>query len=278
MLLENYRDMTLNELCESNKIRIDDTYKELAIAGIERMRKNPDPHHGITHVECIFSELNNFLKYDKTIKISDINFNILLPAICWHDTWIGSHPQTRNLIKFIIFELNDGRGSYFLLRKYFKDNSLNFDQTSRNILYCVKKHARLTVLIPRYLEDWISPVKLLEAKILCDLDVLDSWSTTRINVIKENYISSKKKIDSRLIIVGKFWFFHMMLNANDTHLFFDYSKREFQKRKRIMMQTIYDIWNSLDKLLDVNDPSTIKYFKIDKSKLPEGVELKDYCN
>ncbi|MBI4091439.1 hypothetical protein HY419_01655, partial [candidate division WWE3 bacterium] len=71
---------------DTNKIEIKESLTVFCEQGLNLMRASKDLLHSIGHIERMLNDLNSFLADNPTTK-KHINFNILIPAICWHDSW-----------------------------------------------------------------------------------------------------------------------------------------------------------------------------------------------
>lgn len=201
-----------------------------------------------------------------------------LTAIYWHDTWKGSHTQTKNMFVFIYRELNDGIGSKVLFKKFIKAQNKKFNKAYINkIAHCIVRHSRIGdyVCSIKKLDDYFFPLKSIEAKILYDIDGLDGWSIKRLNVIKKAYFNKISNLDPKLFVVGKWWVYNKMIDVTNENLHFEWAKKEFDKRKKVILKEIFELWNSLDKYIHVYDPKIVKYLKLNHKKIPQD-ELKDY--
>ncbi len=162
--------MKLATFLEKNKVTIFLKTRKLCSIAVTIMQKTKDPVHDLEHVEKLLDELDYLLRKIKKIK-KDINFNVLLLAIFWHDTWyVGKKNQ--NLLQLILYQFLEGFGSARLFLKYAKKEGLEA-KTMRKTFYCIRKHSSVQLL----------PPFTIEAKILIDLDKLELWNFYRF--IKE---------------------------------------------------------------------------------------------
>ncbi|OGC50583.1 hypothetical protein A2716_05270 [candidate division WWE3 bacterium RIFCSPHIGHO2_01_FULL_40_23] len=163
--------MKLDTFLKENRIKLNPEIKKFSDDGLEIMKRAKDPLHNLSHIERLFSELNLFLK--KSNKKHDINFNILVPAICWHDTW-RSKRASKNSIKIIYDFVMDGVGSERLTKKALKKVKID-KKTGKNIRYCIAKHSSVQLRKPR----------TEESRLLIDIDTVDMWSPERLEIAKE---------------------------------------------------------------------------------------------
>lgn len=170
--------MTIDDFIGKHNIQIDNETYLACKCGIEIMRNSIDPHHNEEHVNKIFDNLSYLLDSVPNL-VTHIDFGVLLPAICWHDTWISRH-QAENIFHLGYLQIVEGRKSAKMWLDYSKDklNKVQVNMTH----YCIRKHSSLQI-IPRY---------TLEAKILIDLDKLEVWNIYRFLNKKKTLVSQKK--------------------------------------------------------------------------------------
>ncbi len=159
--------MELTEFLSSNKIEISEPILKFCELGEKRMAKSLDPLHEVSHIKRILSDLNLFLKHNKEVR-EQINFEILLPAIYWHDTWKAER-NPRNPFKIMYYQIVEGRGSAKNTAKGAKKLGID-KKILREITYCIKKHSFFQVI----------KRKTLESKVLYDMDTLEVLSQERI--------------------------------------------------------------------------------------------------
>lgn len=179
--------MTLQEFLDQNNIRIDHEIFQLCMEAIEKMEKSQDVIHDHKHIYRILDSLTGFISSSENVRlVREIDFNVLLPAIAWHDVWKYDKnpflwfPVTLTSLLFYNIE-NPAAARLFLktARKMKIDESL-----SRKIFEELKRHGgKLSRL---------GSNKTLEGKIFLDLDVLDITSPERLNSIKDRYLSGEK--------------------------------------------------------------------------------------
>ena len=268
--------MTFKEFLQKWNISLDDPIIKLCLDGLHKMKHNPDPHHALPHIQNLFSELDVFLKKESSVSVKNIDFNVLLPSICWHDVWKGKDVQTN---KFYITMYRDWAESTLsgkTFKTFVKNNYKNeiSKQQVNKINHCIKKHSRLTKKFPKFFENYLFKVKYVEAKILSDIDILDSFSLVRMKQLVEHHIKSET-FDFRLFIVAKWWIYLFVISAKDSNLFYAYAKNEFKSRHQNLVQEIYNFWNGLHTLLDVTDENVVKFLKLNPAYVDMN-QVRDY--
>jgi len=244
--------MKLDQFLEKRKLTLSSSTEDACKEGIERMRISKDPHHSDRHVYGLLDELDMFLDNEE----SKIDFSVLIPAICWHDVWKSTRKQSTNIPFFVFEQLYDGHGSVKLFKKYAKESSLTKDH-AENITYCIAKHSQIS--------HWVNMqnvflLRTVEAKIMRDIDELDRWSLACFNHLKQSYLGDGKKLNPKLIPVAKWWFFNIIQKAKDTRFYFNYSKNEFLKRKKLFVKEIYKVWDDRYTYVD-NTKANKKYLE-----------------
>lgn len=149
------------------------------------MSQSVDPHHDRHHVEKMLSDLDYLLKSVPNL-VSEINFTVLLPAICWHDIWI-SKQKTKSLLQLIAQQIVEGRKSANIFNHYSK--KLLPSKQVQDVAYCIRKHSSFQII----------PPFTIEAKILIDLDKLELWNVYRF-LGKRNTLQSEKVLFTRYIV------------------------------------------------------------------------------
>lgn len=165
--------MKLEDLVAKNQIKIDPDMYSFCETGLQIMRASKDPLHSINHIDRLISDLDEFLN---ETDIEDLNFNILLPAICWHDSWKAKR-NTKNPLKLIMDNVTEGKEAEKLTKKVMKKLKIE-KELQKSIGYCIRKHS------------WVQfrKLKSIEARILCDLDKLDMWASIRVEIAKNNKV------------------------------------------------------------------------------------------
>ncbi|MEK7171170.1 MAG: hypothetical protein AAB774_02600 [Patescibacteria group bacterium] len=201
--------------------------------GLLRMARTRDPLHDDQHIYRILSNLERFLEKNKDL---EINFSVLLLAICWHDSWKATRFPTKPST-LVIDQYWDGYGSARIFKQVANQAGLN-PKITRAATYAIREHGRLKFL----------KTKILEAKILQDIDSLDEWSLDRFEPLKEKYLV--KDPNPSLIRLAKFYFDNFMKKQTDKKFWFDWSKAEFNVRKQIYVKEVDTLLGKYGHLLN----------------------------
>lgn len=231
--------MQLEEFISRRKIVLSEEVASLCKKGIDLMGASLDPNHNEEHLFGIFSDLDRFLDEEPQVKDTDLDFEILLLAICWHDVWRSRRPQTASRIVVILERLWEAKGSVRIFKKMAREVSLSKKLTDP-VSYAIGKHAGWQLL----------PLDTCEARILWDMDHLEEWSLPRLEKLEERYLVPGK-VDSRMLRLAKFYLDHFLLRQTGNLYYFPWSKAKFQKRKKLyllkvdkLLQQHQDKWQS----------------------------------
>lgn len=170
--------MTLNEFNEKyRKGKKDNVYRACQEA-MRIMDNSPDDIHNTKHVENVFDLLDKFLVNHKK---SDIDFDVLMLAASWHDTWIALKGNS-GIINLTFQRLAEGIASSLLFKNNVKKYSLN-SKLVNNVCYVIRKHSSVQ----------FTPRKTIEAKLLDDADKTDARNLERIidTYVEERFLSRK---------------------------------------------------------------------------------------
>ncbi len=177
--------MNLHDFCKKYDILLDERIDLVSSYALNKMSHSKNQHHDVLHVYRMFDDLGHLLDLNKKL-LNKINFQVLLPAICWHDIWI-SKKQANSFLELLWHQLLEGRGSSRLFSLYAKE--LIPSSLVNQIAYCIRKHSSIQFL----------PTFNLEAKILADLDKLEMWNICRF-LDKDKTIVSKKSLYSKYLV------------------------------------------------------------------------------
>lgn len=210
--------MGLNEFLAKNNVILEEPVLRFCQEGIEIMKNGIDPLHDDDHVLAIIGNLDRFLNENEEIDRCRINFSVLLLAICWHDIW-KSQRLSKNLILFLYHFLWDGLGSESIFKKA-AGKALLDPETIKAAAYAIKKHTRIHLLNRR----------TLESKILKDLDTLEIWSVKRIRKAEQE-AEAMVDIGQTLLKTAKVYL-RFMHKLNDSSFYFQWSRQEFDTKKK----------------------------------------------
>ncbi len=177
--------MNLPDFCHKYNISLDDRTHAVSSYALKKMSHSKNQHHDVEHVYRMFDDLSHLLDINPKL-LKKINFQVLLPAICWHDVWI-SRRQTNGFLELLWHQFLEGRGSANLFSLYAKE--IIPPSLVDQIAYCIRKHSSIQFL----------PTFNLEAKILADLDKLEMWNICRF-LDKDKTMVSKKSLYSKYLV------------------------------------------------------------------------------
>ncbi|MFH1404528.1 MAG: hypothetical protein ABIH21_00320 [Patescibacteria group bacterium] len=181
------------------------------------MSQSKDDTHDEQHVERILGHLSYFLTKNPDQK-QQLDFEILLLAICWHDTWKSTrNPNT--LMTFLFDNYWDGYGSYFTFLKESKNSGVN-PKTRKRVAYAIRKHG--------FAEPF--PRRTNEAKLLKDIDVLEKWNIERFDKTRKEWFS-EPGTKGRLLML-KFAKKIFYDSQRDNHFYHKWFEQEYNKRKK----------------------------------------------
>ncbi len=202
---------------EAYKIKLSPKARVFCKLGLQRMAKSIDPLHNHMHVVCLLHNLGELLKREKNL--GNINFDVLLISIIWHDIWRARHFY-RNPATLLWQNLYEGVGSSLIAKKEMTKAGLP-DNTIKKVAYAIRKHAEFQIL----------KRKTTESKLLADVDELGRWDIKRSRYAESVLIDAKKP-NFKLLKLAEWYFDHFMRPANADGLYFSWSKKEFRKLKR----------------------------------------------
>lgn len=167
-------NMKLDAFLQKNKVKVTKGEYDFCVKGLEIMKNSHDPLHDNKHVERMFSSLDEFINLGKEVKKEDINFSVILIAICWHDTWKASR-FSKNPIKILVEQAIEGVKAARLTRKAAKDMKTKVKkEVLKGACYCIAKHSN-----PQ-----LRRGVTLESRLLRDADLLEVYSDVRIRLAK----------------------------------------------------------------------------------------------
>ncbi len=225
----------LEDFTQKYSISLHNSAIELCERAAHIMQNSKDPVHAYPHVLNILKELDDFLNKEYSVNQQDIDFNILLPAIFWHDSWKSTQEQTKSLLVFIYQQIMDGFGSARMMKPVAKELGISRD-IRKAIQHAILRHSHPLFLFPST-KRYIWTPKTLEGKILRDLDFLDSWHLKRFKTIKEHHLKLGNT-EEYVKKIGLWWINNVMKRTNGTELFFEFSLQKFKRRKDKMMAEI----------------------------------------
>lgn len=170
--------MNLQQFTEKYRVRLSKKTSIACKEGITRMANGKDTLHIKEHIFGLLDLLDNFFNESNQIKFEQIDFNVLLPAICWHDTWKATqNPKSKWALLFgLIYE---GQGSCKIFKKWALSNNFS-SENIKSICRAIKLHNTLGLQL-------FIKHKSLESKILWDLDWVYSYTSPVYETLLKNY-------------------------------------------------------------------------------------------
>lgn len=201
-----------NFLKNHPQIKLPSKIIQICRTGEELMAQSPDPIHDHHHVGRLLKHLEKFLKKHQ----ENVDFSVLLPAICWHDVWKGRR-QSLNPFKLFYYQIYEGLGSLWI---FYKKNRRHLPPaTLKKIGYAIRKHSQFQFF----------SLKTVEAKILRDIDDLDILSAKRLRPL----LKKRKLVHPLIKKIGKaFLFFQTKPSAYQSSQYL-WTKNRLRKQTKI---------------------------------------------
>lgn len=261
--------MLLKNFVEQNRLKVDSKYLDLAEEGFRIMKRSRDIRHDHEHVAEIIQLLEKFVKNEKSVNHKEIDFDVLLPSICWHDVWLTYRDQVNSIKSLILERTYEGLGSSKLFKKHLEKKRDDFPKAG-DISMIISLHADYKFL------PFLKIAKLfyrnIELKILTDLDTISALSINRIKRIKKRYMK-KHSTDPLLFRVAFFYVTKVMIKQSSNSLDYDFSKKMYDQKRQEFFRVIYDILDSLlqnkEYYFDTSHPgySYIRNFNVDMDEI-----------
>jgi len=195
---------------------------KLVDEAIKIMAKSGDLLHDEGHVKRMLEDWN---KLSQELK-EDVNCDAVVLAICWHDTWLASH-SLKGFWGMIREYVREGQGSAKMFRKAAKGVGLD-DNLTGLVADAIKNHPSLPG----------NKQKTIEAKILWDVDNLETWSYLRLAKMIKKIGGTIDKSEAKQIKAAKTYWDLIMKKRVASRLYFDWCKKEFSKRKKEFVKKI----------------------------------------
>jgi len=232
--------MKLHEFLSENKIKLESDLLNLCEDGINIMRESIDDSHNHNHVYRLFDFAHNLINAEGEDVSEKLNFDIFVPAICWHDTWKAGRFTNDSLKVFIFDQYWDGLGSARKFSKHIKTYYPTMDaKLYKEIKYSVRQHGGLSKSL--------FGVKNIETKVLCDIDTLDLWSMKRIKSMADKYLNHEHVNKRSRGIVR--YYVKKYLKVDDDKFHFDWSKSEYLKKIKPILNEVEKILQKIDEII-----------------------------
>jgi hypothetical protein len=229
--------MKLEEFMSKYNITISEKMLKVCQAGLAQMQHSQDHVHNDAHVEDIISLLDVFLQSSCEVSVAKINFEILLPAICWHDIWKSYRPQTTNLLKFKFEQYWDGIGSAIAFSKYARQTNIP-KPLAKKIRFAILHHGSLFANLSKSHRH--KNKDHIEARLVDDLDSLDSWSLKRLKYAESKYLDGDGKFNNPKLIPIVNWAINKF-TEEVTSFSFEWSRQEFARRRESMLKRTQEV-------------------------------------
>jgi len=158
--------VTLKEFLSETSFQLSPSADLLCDQGISIMNNAIDPMHDGDHINSMFTKLYDYMN-EKNLTTRDLNLEVMLLSICWHDTW-KAMKQPRGILDFMLHQLVEGVFSARNFQKAAINTSLDNELISE-VSYATRKHS--------YLQ--FTAIKTPEAQLLWDIDTLEMWNIER---------------------------------------------------------------------------------------------------
>lgn len=195
--------------------------KAMLDKAVEFMTNTKDPSHGMDHIRNLLEEANTFFR--STGDRLDIDREVLLLALYWHDVWKSQHKPTRG--NYLFQQLYEGLGSMFMFKKQAGLTGLS-PKITDPVSYAIRKHSTVQRL----------PAKTLEAQLLWDVDTLDIWNSERVQGVFRNM---------RWTSLSLFDSYMLYMKRVGVHLNFEWSRDELRRVKPLFFEEMSRFRESL---------------------------------
>jgi len=201
---------------------MDKRVSRLTDKAIKIMAESVDVLHDEGHVKRMLEDWNQLSE-----KISSgVNCDAVVLAICWHDVWLATHNYVG--IWGVLWEyIREGRGSEKMFRRSAKQIGLDKKMIDL-VADAIKNHPSLPG----------NKQKTIEAKILWDVDNLETWSWPRLKKMIEKIGDEIDKDEAKKIKMARIYWKLVMKKRMSDRLYFDWSKKEFDERKKSFEEKI----------------------------------------
>jgi len=201
------------------------------------MEKSVDDLHSVGHVKRMLVDLKKLLEREKGLE-KRIDKKILQLMIVWHDCWKAER-NTENVFLLGWSNIYEGWGSAKIFRRQAKKVKLS-KRKIKIIGDGIKKHTWFCRKIKRG----------REASVLWDLDNLEVWSLERAMPKKNHLFSRGWRRKDRFLVKAIFFYIQNFLMArSEKHLYFDWSKGEYIKRKEEFGEEMEKAWREYKDVL-----------------------------
>jgi hypothetical protein len=216
--------MKLKNFITKHNIKLSKPVYRVCAWGEKLMARSVDPLHDLRHVERMVGLMDkNMSGIRKQAQGEEpVNFEVMLLAIYWHDTWKAER-DPKNIYSMAYGQLMEGVLCARKFRKYARKVGLDKDLI-KNTAYVIRKHSQLQVL----------PTRTVEARILKDLDKLEKWNYERFKAVREESFV----FDSRVLM--PLFRLYMSLDG-EAKLYYEWAKEEFRMRRTVYFDKLMEV-------------------------------------
>ncbi len=204
--------------------------------GLKRMSKSIDPVHDHLHILCLLANLGGLIKNERSLLKQDVDYNVLLISIIWHDIW-KSKRFSKGVFKLMWDQIYEGRGSAKIAAAEMEKAGFP-KQTIEKVVYAIRQHSVVH-----------KKRKTIESKLLKDVDELARWNVGRIRRTGRQLFSSTR-LSPKLLKAGKLYVNLFMRRARPKRLYFGWSRRKFMQLKKVWLGQANVLYKKYSKLLN----------------------------
>ncbi len=211
--------MQLKEFLDKTGIIVSDEVMVLCDDGIKIMQRAVDKAHSHPHIYRIFDDLHEFIDKEPGLKLNELNVEVLLAAICWHDVW-RSERITSGVVYGTFILLWDGFGSSSQFSQRAVEIGFKSDFIDQ-VRYAIRKHSLFQLTKP----------KTLESQILNNLDWLELYSIPRIFEIEQTYLKTDSSSGKGFIQTLRLFLKYVLKSKSTKRMHFETLRKKLIKRR-----------------------------------------------
>jgi hypothetical protein len=219
--------MLLSKFVEKNNIKLSDIELDLCRKATEMMAGSIDVHHNESHIYRMLDYLEEFLATEEYRKSSkDFDLKVIFISILWHDIWRAKR-SPENVVNVLRDALVEGIFAALYFQKEAKIAGLD-EEIIKKVKYIIRKHSKYQLL----------PIKTKEAKIMIDIDVIDSFSLDRVYLLEKKYLYDRPVSAATLKLV-KYATRVFVVNKTSRSFYSQWAKERFLQMKEILLAKAY---------------------------------------
>lgn len=220
--------MEIEDFVSKNKLKVSKKTVNLYKTAQKIMNESEDLMHAEAHVQRILKDLDRLLNSPIGVSKVKVDFEVLLPAIAWHDTWKAKNAIT-GIPSFAYAVVYEGIGSKNIFSTEAFRRNISDKQTQK-ISYAIRKHSSIQ----------FTKRNTIEAQILWDLDTLEEISKERVEQSKKTYFVFKKRINLRMLKI-------YMRYKKQTNFYYKWTQKIYGKQLAEYMKKINLLMDELKK-------------------------------